>query len=304
MRIERVDLAEISRAERLAFEALSTFRGRIYLQSSELQRDALVLAVFEGAHPIGWLIANRDRFLKKAEIEEFNLLPECWKAGFATKLLEEVHRQLCEEEMLLLLFYYDHGTPRAARLNELLDAHRYLPEKRLLRRLHFDALHFNPPWLLWKMPSIDEGTIFPWVELPEAEKVQLMRAINGWGIPRSVSPFGECVQIVEPLCSFGLEVKGVTVGWIVAHRVAHDTVRYSSFFLKEPYRRGTYVLKMMQKAILAQKAAEIPYAYIELNDLEITDSWKAFVKKRLQGYVIGYSETVSRWRKLGDEGLL
>ena len=100
------------------------------------------------------------------------------------------------------------------------------------------------------MPAAFE--IFPWSELKEFEKEQLRNrnSQSNW-YPEILSPFRE-MNIIEPLNSLGLRHKGKVVGWQINHRIALDTIRYTSMFVRDDLQNFGLAIPLMSEAIRRQ----------------------------------------------------
>jgi GNAT superfamily N-acetyltransferase len=65
---------------------------------------------------------------------------------------------------------------------------------------------------------------------------------------------------LEPAVSLGLRHQGALVGWLIAHRVAADTVRYSSVFVAAGHRLRGQGLALLAEGFNRQHSAGIAYA--------------------------------------------
>jgi hypothetical protein len=95
-------------------------------------------------------------------------------------------------------------------------------------------------------------TSFPWVELTlqERELIQKQQAISPW-YPEILSPFKE-EEAIEPLNSLGLRYQNQVVGWMITHRVAADTVRYTKLFVREDLQPLGRAISLLSAAIKLQ----------------------------------------------------
>jgi len=86
-------------------------------------------------------------------------------------------------------------------------------------------------------PLPPEAELFGWEELAPAEREDLLASQRGdpW-FPAILTPFQDEPRL-EPGMSVGLRWNGRVAGWLTMHRVAFDTVQYSTFFLRSDLRR-------------------------------------------------------------------
>lgn len=88
------------------------------------------------------------------------------------------------------------------------------------------------PWL-HKYPLPAAFTIFPWTELTTCE-ADLLRQRQDY--PTVFSPFSDDPRL-EPLTSLGLRYQSRIVGWMITHRVAPDTIRYSTMYVEPQFQK-------------------------------------------------------------------
>ncbi|MGH9163141.1 MAG: hypothetical protein ACRD2X_24530, partial [Vicinamibacteraceae bacterium] len=83
-------------------------------------------------------------------------------------------------------------------------------------------------------------TIFPWAELTEQERAELVRSheASSW-IAEGLEPWRHDHYGFEPTSSVGLRYKGRVVGWIITHRLGPEAVRFTTGFVRDDLaRRG------------------------------------------------------------------
>src|SRR5262249_62225796 len=83
------------------------------------------------------------------------------------------------------------------------------------------------PWA--KAYRLQAGdVIFDWAELTAAEREAILRqqAESPW-YPEGLTPFQE-EAIINAATSVGVRRRGEVVAWMITHRIAPDTVRYTA----------------------------------------------------------------------------
>lgn len=112
-------------------------------------------------------------------------------------------------------------------------------------------------------------------------------------VPYASSPFA---WPEEPdFNSLGLAYEGKTVGWMVTHRISHDTIRYTVLYTYPEYRYRGEIIKLLIESIKKQQSSEVPYAQFDLFTFGIDLRWKEFVSRRLAPYATLISKEYVLW---------
>lgn len=173
--------------------------------------------------------------------------------GLGTALMERLEGALREGGCKQVRTKYTCDSPSTPAFERVLQKRGWEPPAldhvvcRVERR---DAERF--PWLNAPLP--DGFTAFPWAGLSEAERQAIRdeQAERPW-YPEALSPFAE-PEIFEPSTSLGLRRGGRAAGWMITHRIAPDTVRYSSLFVRKECRGGAAAFPLLAMAIRRQMA--------------------------------------------------
>ena len=100
---------------------------------------------------------------------------------------------------------------------------------------YFDRLIANLP----------EGyTLFPWNTLTAQERQDIEQQVETDELVRRFNPFTDDEKL-EPVNSLGLRYKNQVIGWVITHRIAPDTVRYTQMFVNPKFQtlsRGTLLV--------------------------------------------------------------
>jgi GNAT superfamily N-acetyltransferase len=92
-------------------------------------------------------------------------------------------------------------------------------------------------------------TLFLWSELTPEEKERIKQQREDvLKYPPELDPFYD-EQILEPITSVGIRYQGEVVGWMITHRIAPDTIRYSALFARKDLPKVRCVLPLMAAAI-------------------------------------------------------
>ncbi len=103
-------------------------------------------------------------------------------------------------------------------------------------------------------------TLFHWSDITAEDREYIARthAENPW-IPDDLVPF-QYEKDFEPLNSLGIRYHGQPVGWMITHRVAPDTIRYTCSFIRLDLQGRFRIAPIYREAILLQTRAGIPNA--------------------------------------------
>ncbi|MEA5621326.1 TIGR03032 family protein [Cronbergia sp. UHCC 0137] len=141
------------------------------------------------------------------------------------------------------------------------------------------------PWLN-QPPLTAEFSLFPWTELTAKDRQELQLL----DFPEVLSPLAD-KQRLELLNSLGLRYQEQLIGWIVTHRVAANTIRYSSLFVAKPFRvrgRGIYLLATAIQRQIVSPITNYKFAIASENTAMLR-----FLRRHLQPYLTATSESRS-----------
>lgn len=133
-------------------------------------------------------------------------------------------------------------------------------------------------------------TLFSWSELTPEEKERIKQQRQEiLKYPPELDPFNE-EQTIELMNSVGIRYQGEVVGWMITHRIAPDTIRYSALFAREDLPKVRCVLPLLAAAIKRQaEHPEIPHAkYIVMS---YNAPMLRFVERHLVPYKTSTNQT-------------
>ena len=73
--------------------------------------------------------------------------------------------------------------------------------------------------------------------------------------PDQLNPFQD-EAFIEPLNSLGLRYKGEIVGWMITHRTARDTIRYTAIYIREDLQEFGLAIPLLIESIKRQVGNE------------------------------------------------
>jgi hypothetical protein len=104
------------------------------------------------------------------------------------------------------------------------------------------------PWIKSNRPIPPDLEIFPWVELPAAEKEQIPRLVGKEPGMAALDPTLS-QRPCFPAASFGLRHAGTLAGWCITVQVGPGTLHYTSFFVERRLRLTEAPLVLMRETI-------------------------------------------------------
>lgn len=157
-------------------------------------------------------------------------------------------------------------------------------------------------WLHYPLPA--GFSAFPWPTLTTAEREQLQssQTAQPW-CPPDLWPFNPEEPLIDPVTSLGLRYQGAVVGWMLTHRVAPNTVRYTSLFVRPEARARRPAMPLLGAAIRAQCAqhtAENPEVGLFLVKSE-NEMMNRIADKRLSPYCQSIHHIYSAHKPLKPE---
>ncbi|NEO25082.1 GNAT family N-acetyltransferase, partial [Moorena sp. SIO4A5] len=223
-----------------------------------------------------------------AEVLSLFVKPNYRGQGIGTALLTRIEKVLslrgCQEVELI----YTTGRSGILELESLLRKCNWSPpeSRRLICQSTTDKIA-KAPWMQLSMSSSYQ--IFPWIEITQAERrtIEEQQQQHPWIDPDLVPWKYE--KELEPLNSLGLRYRGQVVGWVITHRIAPDTIRYSSMFVRKDLQKRARGMTLVVNAIQLQAQVNIPNCVCSV---QITNTAMSnFVKKHMSPYLTSFEES-------------
>jgi GNAT superfamily N-acetyltransferase len=144
-----------------------------------------------------------------------------------------------------------------------------------------------------------EAGLFSWETLSEAEAEAIVarQSRDPW-YPEILTPFQDAPRL-EPTISVGLRVRGEVAGWMICHRVSHDTLQYSAFYLRDDLRGGGLGFALLREAVRRRLAdPDIRHAILAVDARN--RRVRAWVEERFRPFLASTSELRVSRKTLGD----
>lgn len=300
--VKRLDLATLDPHLYEAYAALTEPRYRCCLKSRNPYDISHTTQIAIGAtwenKPVGLLLASEMDFLHFAELYSIYLAEAHRHRKIATEMISLLEAELIKLSCNFVTHIYSTADPTTPFLEKLLSDLNWSPGKLFGILCRFDASLFSPPWLNKQYHLSKAFHLFPWNELELKERNRLLRQLEQGVFPASVSPFGNEESTIEPLNSLGLRYKNKVVGWMITHRVAPDTIRYSALYIQREFQYRKEAIILLCEAIKLQIKSSVRWGIIEINIGQIEPSWLSFVQQRLIPYATSVTYTKQSWHQL------
>jgi GNAT superfamily N-acetyltransferase len=247
------------------------------------------LAVARGAEaaglPVGLALAEAGR---AARLLSVAVLPAWRRQGVATRLLVALEADLIAAGCTSLEAIWIAGQPSTLALERLLERRGCWPSqpRMLVCRSHIGLLRHAP--FTTARPPARAGEVMSWAELPIQLREELRCELAERPFcPAWASPFGE-EERIEPVTSLFAVRGGRVEAWMMTHRIAPDTIRYSRLFVRSGMPAGTGLgLAGLSLSLHCERLAGAPRASL---DFEVSNRMMVnFLARHLRPFL----ETVS-----------
>lgn len=295
-KVSRLDLTALDEQTLRLYEELTEPRFACCLRSENpygISNSKLIAigAAREG-RPAGLALACSYPGVRQGEIYSLYVLEPFRHQNLGTRILTLLQQELFKEKASLFTFIYETETPTAPYLEKIFQKLQWKKPRPFLVRCLFDGFAFNPPWIRQEHHYPEGFTEFPWSELTDDER----NTLKTWGregtYPPSVSPLKN-ESLIEPINSLGLRYNGEIAGWMITHRIAPDTIRFTSLFIHRDYHFLGPAITLLVHAIHLQKRSPVRWAVLEVNFELTTKGWYRFLERRL----IPYADKVTRFNQ-------
>lgn len=255
-----------------------TFRNR--LNQLDNYESFIAVGASKNGVPIGLVLGELNKDDGLGEILSIFVIPEKRQKGIGTNLLKLIDNEFKRHNFnrLHLVYIPNTCTPALEKILQKLGWND--PTPRMLIYLGLIANLQHESWLSFQDKLSSDYKIFLWTELTTQEREDILRRQHD--IPwysEVLSPFKD-ETILEPLNSFGLQYQNQVIGWMITHRIAPDTIRYTALHIKQQYKGIGRAISLLANAINLQ----LQYPEITQASFAVTFDNKPmlkFVEKRM-----------------------
>jgi len=264
-----------------------------------LASDSSLIAIGVQLHsqPVGLVLAQLYPGENCGELLSLFVIPEYRQQGLGKVLLtqmeEELNHRRCSQ--VGLVYLPNATTPALERILE--QRHWFSPQPRMLVCRSTTTHLQEIPWLNLHHLLPPTYEIFPWTKLTRRERKTIQKQQTGsLSYPDILSPFNE-EHLMEPVNSLGLRCQGEVVGWMITHRVAVDTIRYTSLFVKKELQSIGRALPLLATAIKLQ--LENPEATKAICTVTVDNApMVKFAQRRLFPYLSDLRQSMGTFKSL------
>jgi GNAT superfamily N-acetyltransferase len=263
------------------------YRSR--LQTLTIEGNTIAIGASVSEKPIGLALAE---ILGDGSAKLLSIFvePNSRCLGIGTALLNTLEEELILRNCTSIEIVYTLGKPTTLALERLLQKCNWSSAKpRMLVCKTTTVDMINAPWMkLSKLPASYE--IFPWVKITPQERLALKKQQEEkqWMASDAI-PF-DYEQDLEPLNSIGLRYKGEVVGWLITHRIAPDTIRYTCSYVRPDIQKMGRIIPLYIRATQLQMEAGISRGTWTVSLMHT--SMIAFVKKHMGPYLISLEQSM------------
>jgi GNAT superfamily N-acetyltransferase len=282
-------LTKIDRAIATSYQGFTFPFFESQLRNIETQNSLVAIGASVKEQPIGLVLAEIQDDRQEAKVLSIFVKPAYRRLGVGTALMRELENQLWQSGCQKVEMVYTNGKESTIALERLLDKLNWItPQPRMLICKSTTEKITSASWL-YKRTLPPELTIFPWIDLTPAQRcrIQQQQDRQPW-YPKTLTPFND-ERHLEPLNSLSLLYKDEVVGWTLNHRIAPNTIRYTSLFVREDLQKLGRAISLLAEAIKCQVNSDIFYGIwtVAVDNRPMVD----FVKRRLAPYLISLTET-------------
>jgi predicted GNAT family acetyltransferase len=241
--------------------------------------------------PIALVLAQLDEREKTVELASLYVEREFRGIGLGTSLMHALSEEVMKRGFKKITLTYMTNDIMHLFLEKILDKCGF--EQGVTKNLFLEldkGVAASP--LLHKLPPLPVNyEIFPFCELTSEER-NLIQMGRGTLYSEELDPFlGE--ENLEPLNSYGLRHRKEIVGWMINHRIAPDTIRYTRLWVRNDVRKQGLGMHLIARSTLRQVscAAEVGEAVVVLS-LDYPAMIR-FAEKRLVPFSNRYYESKS-----------
>ncbi|MGI8745789.1 MAG: GNAT family N-acetyltransferase [Bryobacteraceae bacterium] len=219
-------------------------------------------------------------------------------SGLGTALLSAIESELRNEGQQTVQISYLADRPTTPALERVLEKRHWGTPQAKMLICRTDEHIMEWEWYRRAEHPAPGFEIFSWIEITNEDRRSILdrQQASNW-IPDDLVPF-QYEKDLEPINSIGVRYKGEPAGWVITHRAAPDTIRYTCSFIRKDLQRRFHIGPLYREAYARQAKAGIPFV-IWLVPAQHT-AMVRFVKNRWGGGFASMNESKSASKSLID----
>lgn len=303
-KIKKISLTELSSEEKAAFSSLLPIQYRCCLDGKEPSSISFAKIIAIGLmyrnKPVGIAVSANYEDLGFATLFSINIEEAHRDLARAVDMVKEIELEVKRQEATIITFFFRKGDLDSQFLESLLAVCEWSGPKAHTLRYFFDCYTFSPKWFQQELKLPKHYEIFPWKQLKKTEREQLEAQYEEGYYSESVYPF-EGEETIEFSNSLGLRSKGRVIGWVVTHRIAPDTIKYSCLYIQPEFQFLGASGKLLAESIKLQQKSSKRWSVFEIFLDENNRSWFKFIQKRLAPYALETDLIFQSWKALNPD---
>ena len=237
------------------------------LNNLTAEASVIAIGVELEAEPIGLILARYSQFPEEdnkiyGQILSLFVVPSYRCQGIGKELLAHMEKEFknrgCAEVEIRYL-----SSPNTPALEQILTRQNWSTPKATALICYATTANVEntkQPHLTKYLDRLlahipNDYTIFPWHNLTATEREIIEQQIQSDHLVARFNPFLEEDKL-EPINSLGLRYQDRVVGWVITHRIAPDTIRYTQMFVDPATQPLSRSILLLAKAIQLQVEAK------------------------------------------------
>lgn len=201
------------------------------LRALSAQSPTMAVAAMEGGSPLGLAVASADK-APEGEVLSVFVKPERFNQGIGSRLLARAEAELKARGCAAAVIRYHTHAPSCAALERMLAKGGWSAAETVLTLAKIDsAFAEEAKWPQHRGVSAPFA-LAPWLEL-KPEHLAQMPAFRG-EVPDDFWPLNE--KLPADPSSLALLRGDELAGWLIAHRLEADSVRFTILFVRPKWR--------------------------------------------------------------------
>jgi len=201
--------------------------------------------------PAGLILADRKPLPDATQIVSIFVAQPMRRQGIAGGLVARMEQELAECGVTEAFAVFPSGKDSTPHLERIFAEQGWSePQPRMYlfqaSEKSMDQLMTAPFMRPTELPP--DYVFFPWGEHTPNDRQIVIAGLEAGRFPAMLSPYAE-PAIVDPVVSLGLRYRGEIYGWMICHRIAPQTVRYTALYVRDDIPHKGLGIRMFTEAI-------------------------------------------------------
>jgi GNAT superfamily N-acetyltransferase len=227
-------------------------------EAGSVKGQLVAVSALHQGKPVGLALAELNTQDHSAKLLSLFVTPDHRRQGIGTTLLTQIEKVIAHQGGNQLEIAFQSDWAHVPTIEHMLQKHGWSPPRAWMMLYKGTMQGIAEANWLDRCRLPDDFEIFPWAELTGDERKAIIKQqeTEQW-FPAKLTPFQEEDRI-EFLNSVGLRYRNEVVGWMITHRIAPDTIQYTSLFVRKDLQRLGRAIPLLAASIKRQMASDIP----------------------------------------------